>query len=151
MEEAVKLSELRRQVVDLTAQLEGLTSEVTDLAAAVTAGSELGSAATPEPIYSSFEDWVGGYFTPMFTRPVGGDIRWCAAWREHAEAITRLEALWRSWEVLRLDAGTGMATWLTNYLDPQLHALLSRAGTFAQCQPDRHAEQRPLPAGSTVD
>jgi hypothetical protein len=34
-----------------------------------------------------------------------------------------------------------MATWLTNYLDPQLLALMNRAGTFAQCSQDRHTIQ----------
>ena len=74
----------------------------------------------------------------MFARSVGGDVRWCSEWRKHPEALTRLEALWRSWEALRLDPNLGIATWLTSYLDPQLVALTSRAGVFAQCTPDRH-------------
>jgi hypothetical protein len=81
-----------------------------------------------------------------FGRPIGGEIRWCAQWREHAEAIGRLEALWRSWEALRLDPGMCMATWLTNYLDPQLAVLLGRGGPFAQCNVDRHERQVALSA-----
>ena len=89
------------------------------------------------------------YFTVVFARPVGGEIRWCSHWSEHPEALTRLEALWRAWETLRLDPNLGIATWLTNYLDPQLVALTSRAGTFAQCTPDRHAGTAPLPTAPT--
>ena len=87
----------------------------------------------------------------VFARPVGGEIRWCSHWAEHPEALTRLEALWRAWETLRLDPNLGIATWLTNYLDPQLVALTSRAGTFAQCTPDRHAGTAPLPTAATPE
>jgi len=65
--------------------------------------------------------------------------------QQHAEALTRLEALWRSWETLRLDPNLGIATWLTNYLDPQLAALTSRIGTFAQCTQERHATAAVMP------
>lgn len=92
----------------------------------------------PEPIYSSVTAWVDDYFRVVFTRSVGGEIRWCDQWHDHPEAVTRLEALWRSWEALRLDPNLGIATWLTTFLDPQLAALLSRSGTFAQCSQGRH-------------
>ena len=74
----------------------------------------------------------------LFARSVGGEIRWCNQWQEHPEALTRLEALWRSWEALRLDTALGVATWLTSYLDPQLATLFGRSGTFTQCTPARH-------------
>lgn len=136
---------LEVRVDDLAAQVAQLTSELTDVSAAVFSGSPSSApAAAPEPMYDTLDDWVREYFAPTFTRPIGGEIRWCAQWAEHAEAVTRLEALWRSWESLRLDAALGMTTWLTNYLDPQLSALLSRSGTFAQCQPDRHSAPCPL-------
>lgn len=95
--------------------------------------------SVPEPAYERLEDWVDQYFLPTFRRPIGGETRWCTQWPEHAEAITRLEALWRSWEALRLDPNLGIATWLTTYLDPLLAVLMSRSGPFAQCTPERHA------------
>ena len=75
-----------------------------------------------------------GFFLPTFRRraPL---VRSMA---RTPEARLRLEALWRSWEALRLDPALGIATWLTNYADPQLAALLHRSGTFARCTPDRH-------------
>lgn len=130
---------LEVRVDELAAQVAQLTSELADVSAAVFSGPPSSAPATAsESMYDTLDDWVREYFAPTFTRPIGGEIRWCAQWGEHAEAVTRLEALWRSWESLRLDPALGMATWLTHHLDPQLSALLSRSGTFAQCQPDRH-------------
>ena len=63
-------------------------------------------------------------------------------WWQHAEAITRLTALWHSWETLRLEPGTGMAIWLRDHLDHQLPVLLGRGGPFAQCSEDEHIEPR---------
>ena len=84
-----------------------------------------------------------GHFVPMFRRPLGGEFRWCAQWYEHAEAITRLTALWHAWEALRLQPGTGMATWLRDHLDHQLPVLLGRTGPFRDVQ--RRGAHRPSP------
>jgi len=97
-----------------------------------------------EPRYTALEDWVVGYFAPMFSRPVNPAVRWCAQWWDHGEATCRLEALWRSWEVSRLDELRGMALWYRDFLDSQLAVLTSTTGPFAQCTPDRHAPTKPL-------
>ena len=96
----------------------------------------------PQPVYASVEDWVDSHFLPMFRRPLGGEYRWCAQWWRHAEAITRLTALWHAWEALRLQPGTGIATWLRDHLDHQLPVLLSRTGPFAMCTEDEHIDPR---------
>jgi hypothetical protein len=101
-----------------------------------------GEAAQPQPVYDGVEAWVTGQFLPMFRRPLGGEYRWCRQWWLHAEAITRLTALWHSWEALRLEPGTGMAIWLRDHLDHQLTVLLGRTGPFAQCSEDEHIEPR---------
>ena len=108
--------------------------------------------APPRPVYQGVEEWVTRQFLPIFRRPLGGEYRWCRQWWEHAEAITRLTALWHAWEALRLQPGTGMATWLRQHLDHQLPLLLGRAGPFAQCSEDEHialrqAEADPAPSG----
>lgn len=147
------LETLARRVGDLEATLARVATDAADLAAVVAPvtngddGAEA-DAEVPKPAYRSLETWVDEYFTVVFARPVGGEIRWCSQWGEHPEALTRLEALWRAWETLRLDPNLGIATWLTNYLDPQLVALTSRAGTFAQCTPDRHAGTAALPTSA---
>ena len=96
----------------------------------------------PRPVYDSVEEWVSCHFLPMFRRPLGGEFRWCAQWWRHAEAITRLTALWHSWEAMRLQPGTGMATWLRDHLDHQLPVLLGRTGPFSMCSEDEHIEPR---------
>jgi hypothetical protein len=96
----------------------------------------------PRPVYDSVEEWVSCHFLQMFRRPLGGEFRWCAQWWRHAEAITRLTALWHSWEAMRLQPGTGMAIWLRDQLDHQLPVLLGRAGPFAMCSEDEHIEPR---------
>jgi hypothetical protein len=98
--------------------------------------------SAPQPVYASVEDWVTSHFLPMFRRQLGGEYRWCAQWWQHAEAITRLTALWHAWEALRLQPGTGMATWLRDHLDHQLPVLLGRTGPFAMCSEDEHIEPR---------
>ncbi|HEY6795673.1 MAG TPA: DUF4913 domain-containing protein [Kineosporiaceae bacterium] len=139
----VEITQLALRVDELTAGLARLTADVEDLSTAVLPAEfavqdDDPPAAEVGPVYARLEEWVEQYFQPTFRRPVGGEIRWCARWLEHAEAVTRLEALWRSWEALRLDPNLGIATWLTTYLDPILAVLLGRVGPFAQCTPDRH-------------
>ena len=47
---------------------------------------------------------------------------------------------------MRLQPGTGMATWLRDHLDHQLPILLGRSGPFAQCSEDEHIDPRPATA-----
>jgi Domain of unknown function (DUF4913) len=96
----------------------------------------------PEPLYPGVESWVTGQFLPVYRRPLGGEYRWCRRWWEHAEAIIRLTALWHSWEALRLEPGTGMASWLRDHLDHQMPVLMGRAGPFAMCSEDEHIQPR---------
>lgn len=98
--------------------------------------------AAPEPVYAAVEDWVTGQFLPVYVRPLGGEYRWCAQWWQHAEAITRLTALWHAWELMRLQPGTGIAAWLRDHLDHHLPVLLSRSGPFAQCSESEHIAPR---------
>jgi hypothetical protein len=94
----------------------------------------------PEPVFDRLQDWVEEQFLPGYPRPLGGEYRWCRQWWRHGEAITRLTALWHSWEVMRLQPGTGMASWLRDYLDHQLPILLGRAGPFAGCSESEHID-----------
>jgi len=66
-------------------------------------------------------------------------MRWCPQWWAHAEALSRLEALWRTWEAARLDPLQGIAVWYRDFCDPQLLVLFSPAGPFAQCTAERHS------------
>jgi hypothetical protein len=99
----------------------------------------------PEPVYGTVEEFVTERFVPMFRRPLGGDLRWCAQWWLHAEAISRLTALWYAWETLRLEPGTGMAVWYRDHLDHQLPILMGARGPFAKCTEDEHNEPEQMP------
>ena len=53
--------------------------------------------------FADVESWVRGMFLPMFGWRIDGQRWfWCPQWWRHAEAIWRLELLWRSWEAARL-------------------------------------------------
>ena len=101
---------------------------------------ERSAAKVSEPVYPAVEDWVTEYFLQMFRRTLGGEYRWCAQWWQHGEAISRLTALWHAWEVLRLQPGTGIATWYRDYLDQQLPILMGARGPFYQCSETAHRE-----------
>ena len=103
-------------------------------------GSKAPGAVVPEPVYTTVEDWVTGYFRPMFRRTLGGEFRWCAQWWQHGEAISRLSSLWHAWEVLRLQPGTGIGTWYRDHLDHQLPILMGARGPFYQCSETAHRE-----------
>ena len=108
------------------------------------------AAGAPEPVYLDLADWVTDHFLPIFRRTLGGEYRWCAQWWRHDEAVSRLTALWHSWEVLRLQPGTGISTWYRDHLDHQLPILLGARGPFYQCSEAAHREPReaaarPLP------
>jgi hypothetical protein len=147
--------DVQAQLRGLRADLEVLDQVVSDFlhpadGAATGPGDQPGEEPFT-PVYGSLEEWVVDYFTPMFSRPNTPAIRWCAQWWDHAEAISRLEALWRSWETHRLDPLRGMAVWYRDFLDGQLAVLTSPAGPFAQCTPDRHAPTKPLPTTLAPD
>ena len=147
--------ETQRRLSRLEGDLELLEQAVHDLADPVSAagvaaseGDAGGGAPGVEaggPHYPSLQAWVAAYFVVMFARPLSPAVRWCASWWAHAEALSRLEALWRSWEAARLDPVRGMALWYRDVLDPQLAVLLATGGPFAQCTPDRHSPVRALP------
>ena len=100
----------------------------------------------PLPAFESVEDWIGSYFLPMFRRPLGGQYRWCAQWWAHAEAVSRLTALWRAWEAMRLEPATGISDWYSAHLDYHLPILLGPDGPFCQCDRSDHQELDPFRA-----
>lgn len=110
-----------------------------------TAGSDTAPGPPGQgPPYSSVADWVTGHFAAVYSRPVSPTTRWCARWWDHAEAVSRLEALHRTWEAARGDPVRGMADWYRD-CDHQLAVLTSPTGPFNACTPDRHAPPRRLP------
>jgi len=152
-------SNLARELEQFTAetharltQVETAIEELEDtlLAGADAAVGSPASSPAGEPTstaltlrYPSLEAWVVGHFARVYIRPHGGALRWCAQWWRHAEAISRLEALWRTWEALRVQP-LGLDIWLRERLDHHLPQLLAANGPFASCTPDKHHDSRDL-------
>ena len=102
--------------------------------------------APPALFYGSVDEFVREFVCPVFSRTVGerSEYRWSARWWESAEAITRLEAMWRAWEHLRLDPATGTSVWLRDHADHHLGVLMSPSGPFSKSV-DQARVGQPLP------
>jgi hypothetical protein len=110
-------------------------------------GQEGGPVSSPEPYYSGVQEFVESWLLPIYRRSIRGHTRtWCPCWWQHREAVSRLDALWRAWEVLRLDAGTGLSVWWRDHADHHLTILLDADGPFKGCE-DGHSDRplEPLP------
>jgi Domain of unknown function (DUF4913) len=85
-------------------------------------------------------EWVQEWLFPVYRRSVRGHERtWCPQWWKHAEAVARLEALWRAWEHLRQDPATGLSVWFRDHADHHMTVLLDADGPFKGCD-GQHCE-----------
>jgi hypothetical protein len=104
----------------------------------------------PAPVYPNVGAFMDDYLARIVERQVAKGVRsgiyWCPQWWAHPEALSRVYALWRAWETLRVsDPNTGMSIWWRDHLDPHLGALAADHGPFTRCSPDRHYDPTPLP------
>jgi len=99
----------------------------------------------PQLYYPTLEVFVHDYLIGTYRRHIDGRNRnWCPQWWCHAEAIARLEAMWRSFEHLRMEPATGTSVWFINHADPHMAALLDPDGPFKYCTPENgHAPRLP--------
>ncbi len=138
--------ELRGRLFAVEQQLGALHGTVADLMAA---GATPVPATSPAPggefarLYAGLEQWVEQYLARAFIRRPCTTFSWCAQWGKHPEAIARLDALWCTWEYLRLDPVMGAATWLGSQLGPQLHELTDSHGPFQHFTPQEHFDPNP--------
>lgn len=98
-----------------------------------------------EPVYQNVDEWVRNVFVLLLgdlklQTVVGrGDgLRWCPRWWGHPLALDRLESLWRAWEALRLDPGTGLSVWYRDHFAPTLADLTGADGPFRKCDANKH-------------
>ena len=100
-------------------------------------------ADPPGLYYVTLEEWVHEWLFPVYRRSVLGHERvWCPQWWRHAEAVARLESLWRAWEHLRQDAATGLSVWFRDHADHHMTILLDADGPFKGC--DEHHSDHPV-------
>lgn len=151
-----RLEELEQLVDDLQRAAPAAGTAATVVAgtgSGTGAGESSGGAVDARPLYPSAEMWVTRHFLLMYQRRtgIGGRWRWCDDWWRHPEAISRFEALWRTWELARLDPA-GIAGWYREHLDHHLPILLGEDGPFRHCEPSRdgrpvkHEDDEPLRA-----
>ena len=100
-------------------------------------------ADPPGLYYLTLDEWVHEWLFPVYRRSVRGHDRvWCPQWWKHAEAVARLEALWRAWEHLRQDPATGLSVWFRDHADHHMTVLLDADGPFKGC--DGNHGEHPL-------
>ncbi|HEV7651066.1 MAG TPA: DUF4913 domain-containing protein [Actinophytocola sp.] len=107
---------------------------------------EMDAARAANLHYASVLDFVTDRFVHLVPlSPPGSGQVWCPEWYRHAQAISRLDSVWRAWETLRFDPALGMSNWWVHHADPHMRALMDPVtGPFAQCT-DGHRADVPLP------
>ncbi|MGP5220573.1 DUF4913 domain-containing protein [Arthrobacter rhombi] len=99
----------------------------------------------PTPFYDGPEEFLHEQLLPLYNRILDAkNGKWCRQWFLHPEAVSRVEALWRAWEHLRLDAATGMSVWWRDHADPHMTVLLDPKGPFHPCSSTRHRTPPPI-------
>ncbi|MFI6043510.1 DUF4913 domain-containing protein [Nocardia sp. NPDC051321] len=86
-------------------------------------------------IYASVVEFVENYLSLVYRRQVTdlSDTVWCPEWFQHAEAVARLDAMWRAWEHFRLNGATGLSVWFLDHADPHMAKLFDPKGPFKYC------------------
>jgi hypothetical protein len=124
--------------------------------AAIAAGAELNAAADqaaaddePQLYYGSLPEFVERFLVRAYRREIPARRTWCKEWWKHPEVTARLDALWRSWEALRLDPATGMSVWWRDHADHHMARILDVDGPFKGCTTEKHGANgsplKPLP------
>lgn len=124
-----------------------------EMAALLAAPDDAASGAS-STYYGSVDEWMRRWMLPTYrriTKGGQGGVLWRADWWRSAEALSRLDAMWRAWEHLRLDPATGMSVWWRDHADPHMGVLLSADGPFknhraAEGGTNRAGEQLPYDA-----
>lgn len=105
--------------------------------------------ATEESVqrFAALPVFVEEYVVPNWVHHLGDNYagRWCSRWWEHAEAITRLEAVWEAFEVMRLQPPPSLSTWLRDHFDPHMRMLTDLHGVFHRCDVDKHFHEAKKP------
>lgn len=100
----------------------------------------------PELCFASVDKFVEGYLRFVYARKIDGrSTFWSREWWRSSEAQARLEAIWRAWEHLRLDASTGQSVWWRDHADPHMRILMSEEGPFSKEIDTKSTIREPLP------
>lgn len=110
-----------------------------------TPAEKQGEEKPPELVYGSAEEFLLEQLLPTYVRDVDGrSFKWCIEWYFHPEAVSRVEALWRAWEHLRLDGATGISVWFKDHADHHMAVLMDPRGPFYKCDMQKHRDPEHL-------
>jgi len=88
-------------------------------------------AEVPQLVFGSAEEFLHEQLLLTYVRDIDDrSAKWCMEWYFHPEAVSRVEALWRAWEHLRLDGATGISVWWRDHADHHMRILLDPQGPF---------------------
>lgn len=110
-------------------------------------GAEDAQEEVIEPQYRSVTEWVEEWLTKVYIRPIEDEaqFRWDPQWWNYLEVVIRLEALWGSYEKMRLEGGPGMVQYFRDYLDPMMNVILSPTGPFFSYKAHKVTPDGPRP------
>ena len=84
--------------------------------------------AAPAPAFATLEDFVQ-WICEVYRRQVNGVTHvWNGEWWKSTEVVMRMDAMWRAFEALRLDPGTGLSSWWRDHADYHMSVILSPDG-----------------------
>nr|AXV46594.1 DUF4913 domain-containing protein [Arthrobacter sp.] len=154
---AETLAQAERTRDRAAADMEQIAREVDEAKAIVAQETTGRNESSPNPgeapaaqeesplVYQSAEEFLHEHLLPLYNRIIDSrNGKWCKQWFLHPEAVSRVEALWRAWEHLRLDPATGMSVWWRDHADPHMAVLLSQKGPFHPCNNGRHHTPEPF-------
>ena len=108
-----------------------------------TSGGEREEVEQPAECYYSSLGEFATWLLEVYRRSTRGHARvFCPQWWKHPEAVARMDALWRAFEQLRQDPGTGMSVFWRDHADHHMSVLLDADGPFKGCE-EQHSD-RPL-------
>lgn len=148
MKAEARLADARRRAANAADAEDLAASALADIeSTAAQASQQVVQPDSPQLLFHSLPEFVANLVCPTFRRELSGKgsgLRWSARWFESAEAIMRLEAMWRSFESLRLDGSTGISLWMRDHADYHLAVLMSADGPFSESR-DSCSCNDPLP------
>lgn len=126
-----KVAAAQRAVDQATTQVDAAAAALRTQVALRDEGESAGAPVAP--VFASVDVFVERYVLPMYCHRMGRDTRWCAQWWRHAEAVTRFEALWEAFEVMRREPAPSLSTWIRDHFDHHLRFLTASDGVFSRC------------------
>lgn len=128
-----QLAQQAELIAELSAQRDDLQAELATSSPGGSGNDETDDAE-PSTVYVDVAQFVAGWLAPRSERVPA----WCEQWWKHPLALTRLRALWASWEVANAEGGAAMSKWLMYDFDHHMTKLTAKSGGFHDCHHSTH-------------